>query len=175
MSSDKEKIKQIEDGFKRLFHKKSASFIAKVITDNEYLCDVEDLNGTKFPEVRKSATEGVTGVLLRLKVGSFVIVSRISDSDELYISMISEIEAITIKSDKITINDGGNGGIIIASKLENEISKTTSSINQLVKATKVIASAVDAIVPGTSKGFDLAVSGMKAADLSDITNNKLIH
>lgn len=89
------RIEQIVEGLERLLNGNlSNAFLATVITDKADTVDVEDLNGTKFLDVRKIATQGRKGFIPALPKGSFVIVSRISGSDDLFVSMFSEIEGI---------------------------------------------------------------------------------
>jgi len=132
---------QIEKGFKKLFAKSSTSFIAKVISDKIDTVDVEDLNGTKYLDVRKTATQGKKGVLFKLVENSFVIVSRISESDELCVIMMSEIEGIYIKvgdtsvevsTNLISFNGGKNEGIVKANELKIQLEKLSNRVDAIV-------------------------------------------
>ncbi len=176
------RVNDIEKGLKRLLKVLESSFIATVITDRADNVDVEDMNGTQYPQVRKIATEGTEGIKFKLKQNSFVIVSRLSGSDELYISMMSEIEGISIKVGETTIevkdnkeisfNGGVNGGIIIKSKLMLEIAKLNTAIQTLRIST---ASTFEGIVPGLGATYTSATATIQPADLSNVTNEKIKH
>ena len=181
--SDK-RIKDIENGLKQLLKTAESSFLATVVTDRADNVDVEDMNGTKYPEVRKIATAGQQGIIFKLKEKSFVIVSRLSGSDELYISMMSEIEGISIKAGQTTIEikdneeivfNSGVEGIIYNSKLKIEIAKLNTAITTLKMATNTALVAIDALLPGTSAAFTLATSLIQQANLNNVTNEKIKH
>lgn len=175
------RIKDIENGLKQLLKTAESSFLATVVTNRTDNADVKDLNGTLYPEVRKIATSGKQGILYKLKVDSFVIVSRLSGSDELFISMMSEIEGISIKAGDTTIEvkdnkeivfNGGVEGIIYNSKLMIQIAKLNTAIQTLRTAT---ATALDGIVPGAGTLYLTATIGIQLADLSNVTNDKIKH
>jgi len=59
--------------------------------------------------------------------GSSVIVSRIGDSDELFVEMFSEVESIII--------DGGdNGGLTITPELKTQLDKLTARVDGIINA-----------------------------------------
>jgi hypothetical protein len=118
------RIEQIVTGFQRLLNAGESSFIATVKEDKVDTIDVEDFNGTVYLDVRKIATKEKKGIIPLLRKGSYVIVSRISNSDDLFLSMISEIESVKIDVvDTITINEGKNGGLILIEKLIEKINQ----------------------------------------------------
>jgi uncharacterized linocin/CFP29 family protein len=97
------RVEQIVEGLKRLLKGVATSFLATVEKDNGDTVDVKDLDGTRYPEVRKIATAGKRGILVEPVVGSYVIVSRIAGSNELFVSMYSEIETVEIKNDEYSL------------------------------------------------------------------------
>ena len=181
----KEKIKEIESKLKRALMRVENSFIATVIKDKEFTADVKDLAGTTFLDVRKIATDGTNGVLFSLKENSFVLVTRIANSDDLFVSMMSEVTGMFLKcgttsvkmnnAGEIILNDGQFGGLIIRDKLAIEISKLNAAIATLKTATNTALVAVDAIIPGTSAIYATATAGIQQANLSGVTNDKIKH
>ena len=125
------RIDEIVTGFQRLLKSVENSFIAKVIEDKKDTVDVEDMNGTQYLDVRKIATQGTQGIIFKLKKDSFVIVSRISGSDELFVSMMSEIEKIEIIVDEIVINEGKNDGLVKIHKLEQNLENIKTYLSTL--------------------------------------------
>ncbi len=181
MSSD---VDQIEAGFKRLFKHDSISFIAKVIEDKDDNVDVEDLSGTKYLEVRKIATAGKKGMLFKLPVDSFVLVSRISQSDELFVSMMSEIEGIFIKvgettidiTDEIVMNGGGNKGLAKITELVSKYNAIEQSINQL-KQIMIAWTPAPGDGGGVLKGLITTWAGqpLQLTTENEIQNQKIKH
>ena len=124
------RIEEIITGFQRLLNGIEGSFIGTVEEDKTDMVNVKDLNGTVYPDVRKIATSGKKGFVPMLPKGSYVIVSRISKSDDLFISMMTEIEAINLNvDDTIIINDGKNDGLVIVGKLVEKLNTLEKAIN----------------------------------------------
>ncbi len=121
-------IEQIEAGLKRRLNGVSDLFLATVVSDDSDTVTVKDLNGTSFPEVRKIATKGKKGILFSLPLDSFVIVGRISGTDDLCIVMMSEITSLKITIDEIIINEGTNGGLPIFSILLSKINQLETKL-----------------------------------------------
>ncbi|MCL2245855.1 MAG: hypothetical protein FWC10_01940 [Lentimicrobiaceae bacterium] len=127
------RIEQIEAGLKRHLKNVETSFIASVAEDKKTTVDVKDFNGTLYPDVRKIATENTKGFVPKLPKNSFVIVSRISNSNDLVISMMSEIEDIALDVDgDIVINGGKNDGLVIIQKLTDKLNDLKNSLNDLI-------------------------------------------
>ncbi len=109
------------------------TFVA-VVEDNypdKDIVDVRDLSGTMYIDVRKRAAVGkpAAGILITPTNGSSVLVSRIGDSDELFIAMFSEIESIKI--------DGGeNAGMVKVIELTKRLNAIEKSINDLKNVLK---------------------------------------
>jgi len=184
MSSE---VDQIEAGFKRLFNHVSTSFIATVIEDKDDNVDVKDLSGTKYLEVRKIATAGKKGMLFKLPVDSFVLVSRISQSDELYVSMMSEIEGIFIKvgdttidiTDEIVMNSGAHGMMNIVD-FTTKINALVQTVNTLITSynahTHITTATVGAsAVPGVNAPIATPAQTADPFNKSDYENTKIKH
>ena len=95
-----------------------------VVKDNypgKDYCDVIDINGTEFPEVRlRSAIDSGKGIIITPSKNSAVIVSRIQGSDSLYISMVSEIDSIqwTLNNHVILFDKNGYSFDVSSGKFE---------------------------------------------------------
>jgi hypothetical protein len=178
----------IEEGFKRLFKQVSTSFIAKVVEDKIDTVDVEDLSGTKYLDVRKIATQGKQGILCALPKDSFILVSRLSQSDELFVSMMSEIEGISIKigettvvvknNKEITLNGGENGGLAIVSLIQDNFDSIKQYLDTLKTAiaTGISAVGVGAAASGTigAQAFNTAMTSA-VVTLKDFENTNIKH
>jgi len=164
------RVEQIIEGLHRLLKVSESSFIAKV-TDNskEFTVDVKDLNGTLYPDVRKVGTVGKNGIVPTPSNDSYVIVSRISNSDDLFISMYSEIDSIELMG-------GNNGGIAIVSGLVEKYNQIESDINSL-------KSAISAWIPVPNDGGSALKTALgqwygqqlTITQVADIENDKIKH
>ncbi len=98
--SDDEKILE---GIKLLGAGKTKTFLATVKENypGKDVVDVLDNYGTLYPDVRKRASIGSNeGIIVTPVKNSSVIVSRIGESDEMFIEMFSEIEPIAVNVGK---------------------------------------------------------------------------
>jgi len=125
---------RILKGIKMLGNGNTKTFLASVennYPDKDYI-DVKDLSGTIYHDVRKRAVIGTgndakKGIVITPVSGSSVIVSRIGDSDELFVEMFSEVESIII--------DGGdNGGLTITPELKTQLDKLTARVDGIINA-----------------------------------------
>jgi len=142
--------------------------------DKDYV-DVRDLSGTLYPEVRKRSAIGdgedaKKGMVITPVSKSSVIVSRIGNSDEMFVEMFSEVESIVF--------DGGeNGGLTITPKLVEELGKT----NSLLQAFITVISGATVPEPGNGSPSALqialkgAITGKQLGDYSEIENTKIKH
>jgi len=163
-------IKMLGNGNEKTF----LAFVENNYPDNDYI-DVKDLSGTIYPDVRKRAAIGTgndakKGIIITPVSGSSVIVSRIVDSDELFIEMFSEVESIVF--------DGGeNGGLTITPKLVQELNKN----NELLQAIITVLSGTTIPEPGSGSPSALqialkgAITGKQLGDFSEIENTKIKH
>ena len=169
------RINEIITGLQRLLKTVENSFIAKVVNDKADTVDVEDLNGTKYNDVRKIATQGTQGIIFRLKKDSYIIVSRISGSDELFVSMMSEIEKIEIIVDEIVINDGKNDGLVKVKSLTGKINDIEDQVNNLLTTLQGVSVA---LAPSGTFPFAPIFSGFSPlvkTQQSEIENEKIKH
>lgn len=101
------KKKKITEAFKALGIQPEQSFAAKVVSVKEETIVVDD-DGYTYYGVRLKATVNGSGnnILLKPKVGSFVIVSRINKGEDWYVSMVSEVDNVIISiSSKFTLKN----------------------------------------------------------------------
>ena len=150
------------------------AFVENNYPDKDYI-DVKDLSGTLYPDVRKRASLGTgddqkKGIVITPVSGSSVIVSRIGDSDEMFVEMFSDVESIVM--------DGGdNGGLTITPELVKQLNNT----NNLLQAIITILSGAPIPEPGNGSPSALqtslktAITGKQLGDYSKIENTKIKH
>ena len=173
------RVEEIIEGFKRHLKGVETSFIATVEEDKKTTVDVKDFNGTLYPDVRKIATENAKGFVPMLPKNSYVIVSRISKSDDLFISMMSEIEGLALDvNDTIIVNEGKNTTAkadILKKELE-KMSKRIDGILDSINSATVVATPQDG---GTAfLGFFKAAISLNVTNkenFSEIENEKIKH
>jgi hypothetical protein len=164
---------QILRGIRQLGSGNDKTFIA--VVDNNHpdkdVIDVRDLSGTLYQEVRKRSAIGnpETGILITPKNNSSVIVSRIGDSDEMFVEMFSEVESIMF-------DDGQNGGLTITPELKKQLDKMSQRIDVIYNALQ--NSPTTAQDGGAA--YKSSITGILSAmtdreDFSQIENNKIKH
>lgn len=172
MTKEQEILKKLQ----MLGNGNTKTFLALVdnnYPDKDYI-DVKDMSGTLYPDVRKRAAIGTgddakKGIVITPVSGSSVIVSRIGDSDELFVEMFSEVESVVF-------NGGENEGLVKVKELTNKINALENDINNLKTAfsTWVIVpsdgGAALKLITTTWFGSQLAVTNK-----SDIQNEKIKH
>jgi hypothetical protein len=170
------RIEQIIEGFKKHLKGVETSFIASVVEDKKTTVDVKDLNGTLYPDVRKIATENAKGFVPKLPKDSFVLVSRISKSDDLFISMMSEIESIELDvDDDIVINGGKNDGLVKVKELTDKINGIEDQINSLLSTLQGVSVA---LAPSGTFAFApifSSISPLIKTQQTEIENDKIKH
>jgi hypothetical protein len=165
---------QIIEIIRRLGRGVEKTFIA--VVENNYpdkdVIDVVDFAGTLYPEVRKRAAIGdaAKGIVITPVVGSSVIVSRIGESDEMFVEMFSEVESVVF--------DGGrHGGLTITPVLQQELNKN----NELLQAILNVITGAPIAEPGSGSpsalqaALQMAVQGKEIGDFSNIENEKIKH
>lgn len=121
------RVEEIVSGLLRLLKVTEMSFVATIQADKGDLVDVKDLNGTLYPDVRKTATKGKIGIKITPTPLSYVLVSRISNSDDLFVELYSEIESIEIMG-------GTNGGMVKVADLVQKLNALENEVNNLKTA-----------------------------------------
>jgi hypothetical protein len=160
------RVRQIVEGFERLLKLTETNFLAKVVSDQGETVTVKDLTDTEYLEVRKSATVGERGLIITPEENSWVIVSRLSNSNDLYISMVSKVASVELMG-------GENGGII---KVEQLVTK----LNQLITEINALKSDYTAHIHPTPSGPSSAptvpfTGTFSQFNKSDFENDKITH
>lgn len=148
-----------------------SSLICTVDKVDGRMCDVSPVDTDLAPltEVRLNAmTDGEAGIVITPKVGSFVLVSLLTENDA-FVTMFSEI-------DSIVLDGGENGGLTITPELKTQLDKMTARIDGIMDAIKNA-------VPGSMDGGLALHASMMAAlativqkeDFSNIENEKIKH
>lgn len=181
------------------------SFIAKVIENypNEEYVDVKALDDTQYNKVRKkSGIDGTKGILFTPLANSFVIVTRIEDSNDLFISKYGELHSLKIElfdkqvllsedqiyfksntqelnitNDGIIMNGGNNGGLIKIETIKTELGKN----NQILQALLTVLSGTPITEPGNGSPSALqvalkaALTGKTIGSFSNMEDTKVTH
>lgn len=163
--------------FDQMSKKTIGTFLATVTANHpetDYV-DVKDMDGVAYDDVRKRAaiTEGTDGIIITPAVGSWVIVSRIAGSDELFIEMFSQVYSVVI--------DGGvNGGLIKindhTAKINELVDKVNSLVNSFNNHTHIVNTAGSATAQtGTAQAIVTKASQAAKLVVSDFENVKIKH
>ncbi len=183
MAENSKKIDEIQTGFARLFGGDGGSFLAIVKAKAEgNLIDVSDLNDTLYPDVRLNASLDNDGIIIHPAINSFVIVSRLSKTDSLYVSMFSKIESIVIKIDgtELVIDSAGckfgkgEHTTAFADVLKEQLNKLSKRVDDII-------SALNSATPDSSAGTFSASLKLLLAKIIDkesfsgIENDKIKH
>lgn len=170
----------IERVFKRL--KQSESFLGKVISvdkENE-VCEVEKAEGLSFYNVRLNSIIDIleTKVTAYPKVGSYVICQLLNDNKHVaYISKFSEVDEIKVICEKITINDGANGGLTITPELKKELVKNNAILSAIMNVIEGIS--IMELGNGNPSALQIAlqsaIAGKTVGSFENIENTKVRH
>lgn len=134
----------------RLSEWRDALFVAEVtdVDEQNYSCIVKRGEGIIYRNVRLRAVVDASPEFMVLipSVGSLVMVQKLGGSNELAVVMHSSISKITgaigekfsltvtgdgisIDADRITINNGDNGGLVIVAALTDKINALVDAFN----------------------------------------------
>lgn len=154
--TDEERVRM---AFGQMTNRPVGTFLAQVTVnypEADYV-DVMDVDGVTYEDVRKRAAivEGTDGIIITPAVNSWVIVSRIAGSDELFIEMFSQV-------DSIVIDGGRNGGLIKINDHTAKINELVETVNKLIVAYNSHTHVVN------TAGTATAQSGMAQAIISQV-------
>ena len=137
---------QIAQKLKEMNHRENDTMIGTVnsVDSDNAVCEV-DVDGLTYSEVQLKSImkSGTKGVKLLPKKDSVVIVERIGKSNELFITMYSEIDSISweiedmklfVDKNGFVFNDGNNKGMVILQKIVERYNKIEQDINNLKTA-----------------------------------------
>lgn len=162
------RVRQIVEGFERLLRLTESSFLAKVVSDQGETVTVKDLTDTEYLEVRKSATVGERGLIITPEENSWVIVSRLSNSNDLYISMVSKVASVEIMG-------GENGGLTITPELKTQLDKLTARVDAIAGVLTTGANGGGTVVFAGMTQLDYVQAMANKEDFSNIENDKITH
>jgi hypothetical protein len=153
-------------------------------------CVCKEEDSDEFPNVRlKSvADDSNIGAIIYPAVNSEVLVSKImNDENNLFIVKINTVESILItvkdvfkcelKPDgKLIFNSGENKGLVKLLKVAENFDKIKAYADALENGAGAIATALDALAPGTSVAYNAITEPAKAACVFvDMENTKIEH
>ena len=176
---------------------KEQSFRAKVLSVDKTndTCDVEPIRGgAKYLDVKLKSVINPTDskILVYPKVGSVITVSIVDNNTaDVFVSQYSEFESILIENkkskvlipetgnieiafEKLTLNDGLEGGLIKINELKTQLDKNTKVLKQIQTVFKnwaVTPNDGGAVLKGLSTSF----SSLPTALLNNIENKKITH
>ena len=150
------KVRDIGQAFWNVGDSKPQSFTAEVVSVDGDTCVVED-DGYTYYDVRLLATidSNQQKVLISPAVGSWVMVSRIRNSEALYVSQVSQVQ-------DVTMNITGNY------IFKNNETSLKSILNELIKELKA------AIITTPAGAGSIAPSTVAKLTLIDQNINKLL-
>lgn len=179
---------EIHQKLKDITHRENDTMIAivKEVDSDAGTIDV-DVDGLVFYEVqlRSIVKDGVKGIKILPKKDSVVIVERIGKSNELFVTMFSEIDSIVweienmkyfVDKDGFVFNDGNNKGMVKMPEMVQQMNKIEDDINNL-------KTAITGWTPVPNDGgaaFKAAAAAWSAQQLvktvdTDIENTKVKH
>ena len=143
------------------------SRLCSVLSVSGTTCDVQTLDDEVKIIGARLQTEDSNGVLLTPKVGSFVVVTPITDF-EFVVVMYSAI-------DSIKFLDGSFGGLIKITDLVTKVNNLENQVNSILSILK--ATTIPLAPSGTYPFATLyaALSSLTNTIVSDIENNKITH
>lgn len=157
----------------------------KSVDKDECTCVIED-DGTDIPGIRLRPITGINdGVVKFPKVGAYLLAVKIETSEEWMMIEATKYESILILCDKIEVNGGENGGLLISQKVVDELQKNITRINAVVTSLNTLATAMTATastpVLGAALGTAIttAIAGLQAPlivpEAAILENSKFKH
>ncbi len=145
--------------------------------------DIEADEGVIAFGIRTNVVMGVdAGIQLTPEVNSPVIVARIEGGNQWQLVQSTKLKAIRIRigailfemnPDQIKMNEGKQGGIVLAAQLKRELKRQKANENVLKGAITQLAASIEALVPGTSALIQTQLSSITAYQLDDVENPKI--
>lgn len=178
---------EVAEKIRQIVHRENDTMMAivKEVDAEKGTCDVE-IDGLIFFEVRVKSIikDAVKGIKVLPAVKSVVVVERIGKSNELFITMFSEIDSITWEienmkfladKDGFVYNDGANKGMVKLPQLVQRLNLIESKVNDIITWTSTHTHSGVTAGPGTS-GPAVGITGslIQTAE-EDIENPKVKH
>jgi len=160
----------IHKGLRSLFPGTECSFLAVVKSVAGEYCNVID-DGFEYHEVRlRASINGNSNkTLLVPATGSWVIVSRIKSSDELFVSMFSEVEKVFLRGSQF-------GGMVKVEALIQRLNAIENAFNSFLNEYKMHVHS-GGTAPSGSTGTTISVQQpiSPITRRSDIENTEVTH
>lgn len=171
-------LEEIRELLKKYTAGEVQTFPASVVSHGEnYTCEVKPV-GSPEMQVRLKASEDDSkgGFVLWPVIGSNVLIAIINeDPHSGYICAMDEVNEVEMRCDKVTFNEGLNGGLIIHEQLLSQYNKTKEVVDAIVDTLLNWAPVTSDGGAALKTAIDLAMEGKQTGDLSDITNEKIKH
>jgi hypothetical protein len=182
-------METIQQSLRKLTHRDPIYCqICTVDKVDDLSCDVTNVVSTlPIPQVRlKAYLQGDNGIVIKPKVGSFVLVAFLSPTDA-YVSMCDEIDSIDITienttlhmdKDYITMNGGSLKGLTKLEKLVDKLNNLEDAYNNLLTeyqshvhggVTTGNGSSAIMVPPSTQQPID------PKTNIDDLENKKITH
>lgn len=174
----KEIIEQVSKGDEELY-----SIVATVdeVDESARTCTCTPINdgAQLFNVTLQAARSASTGFVQIPKVKSHVVVTFLS-KDTAFVSLCVEVDKVLLNCEEITLNDGTNGGLVVAQNLVNKINALESLVNQLVVSYKTHIHNAPQAPTGTLPTTPLLIpfTGQNIAPITtaqDLENTKITH
>jgi hypothetical protein len=159
--------------------------VVKSVDKDKCTCDIDD-DGIEWLGIRLRPITGINdGVVKFPKVGAYLLAVKIETSDEWMMVEATEYESILMVCEKIEVNGGENGGLVISQKTVDELHKTITRINAIVTSLTILAAAMTATASAPVLGAALgtaitsAIAGLQTPLMvptaSSLENEKFKH
>ena len=146
-------------------------------------CNVEIDEGIVIYNVRLNViTTSDMGVVFTPKVGSPILIARIELGQDYQVLQCTELDKIQLRvggllfeidRDKIFMNEGKQGGLVLINPLKAELTKINNNVNLIKTALTQLGGTLEALVPGTSAMLQGILSGIVSVDVSNLENSKI--
>ena len=170
----------------------------KEVDENNRTCTVRVNDNVDLYEVKLYAVtdKDLKGFCLLPAKDSQVLVARIANGNDLFVCLFSVVDKVvgTVGSDtsidvtedeikinakKIEFNGGKNGGLAIAEKIETNLGKITTYLDNMNTAISTALKAVGTVTgvvngAGAAQGYDLAMESLKI-EFDAMENDKIKH
>jgi len=157
------------------------SLAAKVVEVAEETCTL-NFDGLKIYDVKLRASENSENskFLVKPKVGSWVMMSRIHHSKNFYVSMFSEVDQVYVTSNLFQFNSGELGGLIKIEKLVSRLNVVEEDLNTLKSLlTEWVPAANDGGLALKAKLLQsvppYVSSTIEKTKVTDLENKKITH
>ena len=125
------KQRDILNGLRQLGRQPLTTYAGRVVEVGSEHCTV-DVDGFTYYEVRlRAAVNGdKSRFIVFPKPGSWVLISRIEEGDDFFVSMVSEVESIVLAGDEY-------GGLVKVEALVNRLNAIENAFNSFLKEYKL--------------------------------------